>query len=90
MTAPHAANAVARSRPWKLLVRMPRVAGSMSDAPTPSMTASPMTSVTTPVESAATSEPTAKNPAPIMKIRRGPWMSASRPPMMSSAANVRL
>src|SRR6478609_8456991 len=90
MTAPHAANAVARSRPWNVLLSRPSVAGSISDAPMPSMIASPTTSETTPVERAATREPTAKSAAPIMKIVRGPWMSARRPPMISSAANVRL
>ena len=71
-TAPHAANAVARSWPWKLLVRIPSVAGSIRDAPMPSITASPTTSITTPVDSAATSDPTPNTAAPIMKRRRAP------------------
>ena len=39
--APHAANAVARSRPWNVVDRIASVAGSISEAPMPSMIASP-------------------------------------------------
>ena len=38
---PQAANAVARSPPWNVVDRMASVAGSISDAPRPSMIASP-------------------------------------------------
>ena len=90
MVALHIPNAVPRSRPWNVRVRMAREAGAMNAAPMPSMIASPTTSMGTPVDSAAMSDPIAKSVAPVMNIRRGPWMSVSRPPMMSSAAKVRL
>ena len=90
MTAPQAANAVARSRPTNVLDMMPIVAGSMSEAPAPSMIASPITSTTTPVDSEASSDPAPNSAAPTMNMRRAPKMSPSRPPMISSAAKVRL
>ena len=68
--APHAANAVARSRPLNVVDRIARVEGSISDAPMPSMIASPMISWVTDVEIDATSDPTPKSAAPMMKIRR--------------------
>ena len=51
--APHAANAVARSRPWNVPERIASVAGSISDAPMPSMIASPIMSCGTDVETDA-------------------------------------
>jgi hypothetical protein len=70
--APHAANAVARSRPWNVSERIASVVGSMSDAPMPSMTASPRISSCTPCDTAARNEPAAKNTSPTMKMRRWP------------------
>ncbi len=70
--APHAANATARSRPWKVVDRIASVAGSISDAPQPSITASPITSTGTEPASEASSEPPAKMAAPTMNVRRGP------------------
>ena len=70
--APHAANAVARSRPWNVLDRIARVHGSISDAPMPSMIASPMTSSGTPLDTDAMNEPKPKSAAPMMKMRRWP------------------
>jgi hypothetical protein len=48
------------------------VAGSISDAPMPSMIASPMMSSGTEVDTEAMSEPTPNNAAPMMKMRRWP------------------
>ena len=87
--APHAANAVARSRPWNVLERIASVAGSMSDAPMPSMIASPrMSCGHRTARATAMSEPTPNSAAPMMKMRRWPYTSPSRPPMMSSVAKV--
>ena len=52
-----AANAVARSRPTNVVERMESVAGIISDAPMPSMSASPRKSVGTDVEIDAMNEP---------------------------------
>ena len=70
--APHAANAVARSRPWNVVDRIASVDGSISDAPMPSMIASPTTSCGTEVDTDATNDPTPKSAAPMMKMRRWP------------------
>ena len=58
--APHVANAVARSRPWKVVERIASVAGSISDAPMPSMIASPRIIMPTECETDASSEPDAE------------------------------
>ena len=47
-----------------------RVVGNMSDAPMPSMSASPTMRVGTFHETAARSEPAQNSPAPMVKIRR--------------------
>ena len=86
--APQTANAVARSWPWNVDERMPSVAGIISDAPMPSMIASPKISTGTDWASDASSEPTPNSAAPMMNIRRAPKRSASRPPMISRLANV--
>ncbi len=86
--APHAANAVARSRPWNVVEMMASVAGNISDAPVPSMSASPTIRLGTPHDNAARSEPPANSPAPMQKMRRWPKTSPSRPPMISRLANV--
>ena len=86
--APHAANAVARSRPSNVPERIASVAGSMKDAPMPSMIASPRIRPGTPCESAAINEPVPNSAVPIMKMRRWPYTSPSRPPMINSVANV--
>src|SRR5581483_6063403 len=70
--APHAANAAARSRPWKLVDSSDSVAGSIIEAPMPSITASPRMRLPTFHERAASSEPVAKIPAPMMNMRRLP------------------
>ncbi len=87
-TAPHAANAIARPRPRKVFDSSASVVGSMSDAPRPSMTASPSTRLATFHESDASSEPAVNNAAPMMKTRRCPKMSPSRPAMMRKVAKV--
>ena len=87
-TVPHAANAIARSGPSNVVDRIDSVAGIISDAPMPSMIASPSTSIGTECETDASSEPTPKIAAPTMNMRRWPYMSPSRPPMISSVANV--
>ena len=61
------------------------VVGSISDAPMPSMIASPTIRLGMLHESAASNEPPPKSAAPMMKMRRCPNTSARRPPMMSSA-----
>ena len=86
--APHAANAVARSRPWNVVERIASVAGSISDAPMPSMIASPRIIMPTECETDASSDPTPKNAAPITNIARWPYTSPRRPPMISNVANV--
>ena len=70
--APHAAKAVARSRPLKVPDRIASVAGSSSDAPRPSMIASPTIRDATDVDVAAMNEPTPNRAAPTMKMRRCP------------------
>ncbi len=87
-TAPHTAKALARSDPSKVLERMARVAGSISDAPMPSITASPTSNVPTEVASDATSDPMPKSADPMMNMRRAPYTSPRRPPMMRNVANV--
>ena len=86
--APHAPNAVARSRPWNVVDRIDNVAGSMSDAPMPSINASPTMRLGTFHESAARSDPPQNNAAPITKMRRWPYTSPRRPPMMRRLAKV--
>ncbi len=86
--APHIANAVPRSLPRNVPDRIASVAGIMSAAPMPSMTASPITSSGTDCEIDATKEPRPNSAAPMMKIRRWPYTSPSRPPMMRNVANV--
>ena len=56
--APHAAKAVARSRPLNVPERMASVVGIINDAPIPSMTASPTINWPTDVENEASSDPT--------------------------------
>ena len=87
-TVPHAANAIARSGPSNVVDRIESVAGISSDAPMPSMIASPSTSMGTECDTDASSEPTPKITAPTMNMRRWPYMSPRRPPMISSVANV--
>jgi hypothetical protein len=64
------------------------VAGIISDAPTPSMSASPTNRLDTDHDNAASSEPTPNSRPPITNIVRWPWRSPRRPPMMSSDANT--
>ena len=71
-TAPQAAKAMARPRPWKVLDSRARVAGSMSDAPNPSMMASPTTRLATFHDRDASSDPQAKRAAPVTNTRRWP------------------
>ena len=66
-----------------------RDAGKSSDAPMPSMIASPSTSAGTPFACDAMSEPPANTTAPIAKARRGPIMSPTRPPITSRLPSVR-
>ena len=87
-TAPHAANAFGRSAPVNVVDRIDSVAGIIIDAPMPSISASPTKSVGTDVEIDARNDPTPKIVAPSTNMRRWPKMSPSRPPMMSSVANV--
>ncbi len=70
--APQAANAVARSRPRNVTERIASVAGNISDAPMPSITASPITSSGTDVDTDARSEPAPNSAAPTMKTLRCP------------------
>src|SRR5450432_2133558 len=60
ITAPQTANAVARSRPWNVVEMIASVAGIISDAPIPSMRASPSTRLGTDHDTDASNEP-AKN-----------------------------
>ena len=71
-TAPHTANAFERSLPVKVVDRMASVAGSISDAPMPSMRLSPSRSVGTEVAIDARNEPTPNSAAPSVNIRRAP------------------
>ncbi len=87
-TVPHAANATARSAPTNVVERMESVAGISSDAPIPSMIASPSTSMGTECDTDASSDPTPKMTAPTMNVRRWPYISPSRPPMIRNVANV--
>ncbi len=87
-TVPHAANATARSAPTNVVDRIDSVAGISSDAPMPSMIASPSTSVGTECDTDASSDPTPKMTAPMTNMRRCPYMSPSRPPMTRNVANV--
>ena len=68
--APHAANAVARSRPWKVVEITASVVGSMSEAPIPSIRASPTMRLGMPHDNAASNEPPPNSAAPITKMRR--------------------
>jgi hypothetical protein len=86
--APHAANAVARSRPWNVVEMIDSVAGSISDAPMPSISASPTMRLGMFHDSAASNEPVPKSAAPMMKMRRWPYTSPRRPPMMRRLAKV--
>ena len=86
--APHAPNAVARSRPWNVVDNTDNVAGNMSDAPMPSINASPTMRLGTFHDSAASNDPPPNNAAPITKIRRWPYTSPRRPPMMRRLAKV--
>src|SRR5215207_8941364 len=86
--APQAPKAVARSRPWNVVEMIDNVVGSISEAPMPSMIASPTIRLGMSHESAASNEPAPNSAAPMMKIRRWPNTSASRPPMMSRLAKV--
>ena len=70
--APQAAKAVARSRPVKAPDRIDNVVGIINEAPIPSMIASPAMSSPTEVDIEASSDPTPKRAAPIMKILRWP------------------
>ncbi len=70
--APHAAKAVPRSRPLKVLDRIASVAGSINEAPMPSMIASPTISSATDRDTDASSEPTPNSATPMMKMRRWP------------------
>ena len=63
---------MARPRPWKVLDSSASVAGSMSEAPRPSMSASPSTRLATFHDSDASSEPPANRAAPMMNTRRWP------------------
>ena len=56
-TAPQAAKAMARPRPWNVFDSRASVAGSISEAPSPSMRASPTTRLATFHDSEASSEP---------------------------------
>jgi hypothetical protein len=82
------ANAFARSASSKVVEMIASVAGIISEAPTPSMTASPRISALTDQEATASSDPTLNSAAPITKIRQCPCMSPSRPPITSKAAKV--
>ena len=89
ITAPQAANALARVSPWNVVEMMASAVGSISDAPRPSMIASPSTRLATFHDSAASSDPIPKRAAPTMKTRRCPYTSPRRPPMIRNVANVR-
>ena len=71
-TAPHAANAFARSAPWNVFDRIDSVAGIIIDAPMPSINASPTKRVGTEWEIEARSDPMPKTDAPMMNMRRCP------------------
>ncbi len=66
-----------------------RVPGIISAAPTPCATRLITRSVA-PAASPAVAEERAKMTTPIMKIRRRPKMSPSRPPVASSTAKERV
>lgn len=70
--APQTLNANARSEPRNVVERIPSVAGIINDAPMPSITASPSTSVGTLVDKDASNEPIPKSAAPITNILRAP------------------
>ncbi len=68
--APQAPKAVARSRPWNVVEMIDSVVGSISDAPMPSMIASPTIRLGMFQDSAASSDPAQNSEAPMMKMRR--------------------
>ncbi len=70
--APHAAKALARSRPWNVFDSNAKLAGVINAAPIPSITASPRMSVPTEWEIEAISEPTPNSVVPMMNMRRWP------------------
>ena len=84
----HAAKAVARTGPWNVLEMIEIVAGSINDAPMPSISASPRTSTGTVLAIEAMNEPAPNRAAPTMNMRRAPKMSAKRPPITRNVANV--
>ena len=86
--APQAAKAMARPRPWKVFESSAKVDGSISDAPMPSIRASPTIRLATFHETEASSDPAANSAAPTMNTRRCPYTSPRRPPIMRNVAKV--
>jgi hypothetical protein len=83
---PHSASARFRLRlSRKTSVMMASVGGVSSAAPQPWSARATM-SIGRPAANAAASEAPVKRTAPATKIRRRPMVSASRPPVSSSAA----
>ncbi len=87
-TPPQRANALALAGPWKVVDSVASEAGSSSDAPTPSINASPVASIAVLVARDASNEPLAKSNVPATKVRRTPKRSPMRPPMMSKLPRI--
>ncbi len=86
---PHTANAMPRSRPWKVAFSSDRVLGSIIAPPTPCTSRERMSRSPVGASAAATDEP-ANSTTPISSSRRRPMRSASDPNSSSSEAKTRV
>ena len=87
MTAPQMPNAMARSRPRKLVLRIDWVAGRIIAPPTPWSSRAPM-SIVPLVDAPAMTDAIRKMTRPTRYITRRPRWSPRRPSVMSSAAKT--